>query len=408
MRLSRPLIAALAATLLIAAAPPPPHWTGSWASAQQIPEGHNALAPADLTDMTLRQVVHLSIGGSLWRVRFSNAFGTAPLRIDAAHIALAAKPGAAAIVPGTDRPLTFGGQPDVVIPAGTDYWSDPAALAAAPLASFTVSFHLPAPPAQQTSHPGSRATTYLTPGDHVGDPDLPGARTVEHWFGLSGVEVAGPARSAVVAIGDSITDGHGATTDGDDRWPDDLARRLQSSPTTRGIGVLNLGIGGNRLIEDGLGPNALARFDRDALAQAGVRRVIVLEGINDLGTLTRDHPVRAEDHAALVRGMIGAYAQMIERAHAHGLKIIGGTIMPDGGSDYYHPDAANEADRQAVNRWVRTPGHFDAVIDFDAVMRDPANPGRLLPRFDSGDHLHPSPAGYAAMAAAIPLALFRP
>ncbi|HEY0316601.1 MAG TPA: GDSL-type esterase/lipase family protein, partial [Sphingomonas sp.] len=162
------------------------------------------------------------------------------------------------------------------------------------------------------------------------------------------------------------------------------------------------------LLLDGLGPNALARFDRDVLAQAGVRWVIVLEGINDLGNLSREHPASAEDHAALVHRITGAYAQMIERAHAHGLTIIGATVTPDGGSDFYHPDAANEADRQAVNRWIRTPGHFDAVIDFDAAVRDPSDPRRLQPGFDSGDHLHPSPAGYAAMAAAIPLTLFRP
>lgn len=407
MRFARPLIALLAASLLPAAAPPP-HWTGSWASAQQIPEERNTLAAADLTDVTLRQVVHLSIGGPLLRVRVSNAFGIAPLRIDAAHVALAAKSGSAAILPGSDRALTFNGQPDVVVPAGTDYWSDPVTLDTPPLASFTVSLYFPVPPARQTSHPGSRATSYLASGMHVGDPDLPGARTIEHWFALSGVEVAGAAQSAIVALGDSITDGHAATTNGDDRWPDDLARRLQSSPATRGIAVLNQGIGGNRLLEDGLGPNALARFDRDVLAQAGARWVIVLQGINDLGNLTRERTVSAEDHAAFVRAMIGAYAQMIERAHAHGLKIIGGTVMPDGGSDYYHPDAAGEADRQAVNRWIRAPGHFDAVIDFDAAVRDPTVPSRLLPRFDSGDHLHPSPAGYAAMAAAIPLTLFRP
>jgi lysophospholipase L1-like esterase len=407
MRLVRPLTVAIAASLLVAAAPPQPHWTGSWAGAQQVPEDRNALAPADLTDMTLRQAVHLSIGGAQWRVRFSNAFGTTSLRIDAAHVALA-RPGSAAIVPGGDRPLTFGGSPDIVIPAGADYWSDPVALDAPALASLAISFHLPTPPAQQTSHPGSRATTYLVPGDHVADADLPGARTIEHWFDLSGVETTGPATGAIVAIGDSITDGHGATTNGDDRWPDDLARRLQSTPATRGIAVLNQGIGGNRLLEDGLGPNALARFDRDVLSQAGVRWVIVLEGINDLGTLTRDRPASPDAHAALVRGIIGAYTQMIERAHAHGLKVVGGTVMPDGGSPYYHPDAANEADRQAVNRWIRSAGHFDAVVDFDAALRDPSEPTRLQARFDSGDHLHPSPVGYAAMAAAIPLPLFRP
>ncbi|HEY0269755.1 MAG TPA: SGNH/GDSL hydrolase family protein, partial [Sphingomonas sp.] len=205
MRLSRPLIAALASTWLIAAAPPQQHWTGSWASSQQIPEERNALAPADLTDVTLRQVVHLSIGGPLLRVRISNAFGSAPLAIDAAHVALAAKPGSAAIVAGSDRALTFGGQPDVIVPAGADYWSDPVALGAPPLSSLTVSLHLPAPPAQQTSHPGSRATSYLASGNHVGDSDLPGARTMEHWFNLSGIEVAGSGHSAIVTLGDSIT-----------------------------------------------------------------------------------------------------------------------------------------------------------------------------------------------------------
>jgi len=209
-----------------------------------------------------------------------------------------------------------------------------------------------------------------------------------------------------VALGDSITDGHGATTNGNDRWTDVLAARLQSSAKTRNIGVSNQGIGGNHLLIDGLGPNALARFDRDVLAPAGVKWVIVFEGVNDLGGLARIHEVSQEDHAALVQRVIGAYRQIAERAHAHGLRVYGATITPYTGSGYYHPGPLSEADRQAVNRWIRAAGNFDAVIDFDAVVRDPAQPGQLLPAYDCGDHLHPSPAGYKAMGDAIPPTLF--
>jgi lysophospholipase L1-like esterase len=180
---------------------------------------------------------------------------------------------------------------------------------------------------------------------------------------------------------------------------------MQADKSTRMMGVLNEGIGGNRLLLDGLGPNALARFDRDVLAQTGVRAVIVLEGVNDLGTLTRDHDVSAEEHTALVGRIEGAYAQMIERAHAHGIRVIGATILPYGGSNYYHPGPESEADRQAINAWIRGAGHFDAVVDFDKLTRDPAHPDRLLPAYDSGDHLHPGPAGYKAMGEAIPLTL---
>ncbi len=189
-------------------------------------------------------------------------------------------------------------------------------------------------------------------------------------------------------------------------WPDLLAERLQSSSNTRNVAVLNHGIGGNRLLLDGLGPNALARVDRDVIAQAGVKWLIVLEGINDLGTLTRDTPVTADKHTALVKNMIAAYEQIITRAHEHDIKVIGATILPDGSSPYYHPDAVNEADRNAVNEWIRAPGHFDAVADLDHVTRDPEHPDRILPAYDSGDGLHPSPAGYRAMASAFPLSWF--
>ena len=232
-------------------------------------------------------------------------------------------------------------------------------------------------------------------------------RAVEHWYQVSGVDVrlAGPV-AAVVTLGDSITDGHGATTNGNDRWPDVLARRLQSAAKTRGVGVLNAGIGGNRLLLDGLGPNVLARFDRDVLAPAGVRYLIVLEGVNDLGTLTRDVDVGQVEHDALVRRILSAYEQIAERARAHGIKVIGATILPYGGSAYYHPGPANEADRQAINQWIRQSKSFDAVVDFDKAMRDPTHPNQLSPACDSGDHLHPSPAGYRVMGEAIPLGLF--
>jgi lysophospholipase L1-like esterase len=210
----------------------------------------------------------------------------------------------------------------------------------------------------------------------------------------------------VIALGDSITDGHGATTNGNDRWTDVLARRLQANPSTRNIAVLNQGIGGNHLLIDGLGPNVLARFDRDVLAQAGARYLIVLEGINDLGGLARMQNVTDEDHAVLVHDMIGAYEQIVARAHAQHIRVIGATILPDGGSDYYHPSPSNEADRQKVNQWIRAAGHFDAVVDLDKIMVDPKDPARLRSSYDSGDHLHPSPAGYKVMGEAFPENLF--
>ena len=382
-------------------------WVGSWAASQQIPEPANSLSPEDLTDATLRQIVHLSIGGSALRVHLSNAFGTGPLHITSAHIAVPLSAATAQIDPATDRAVTFSGKPDLVIPAGAEYISDPIDFPVAPLSNLAITIHYDEPPARETGHPGSRATSYLVHGDEVSAADLPDAKKVDHWYQLAGVDVAGPPNAAaIVTLGDSITDGHAATTNGNDRWPDALAARLQAAPGTRNLAVLNQGIGGNHLLTDGLGPNVLARFDRDVLAQPGAKFLIVLEGVNDLGGLTRLNEVGPEEHAAFVARILAAYRQIILRAHDRGIKVIGATILPYTGSDYYHPGPASEADRQAINQWIRTPGHFDAVIDFDKATRDPAHPDRLLPAYDSGDHLHPSPAGYLAMGAAIPLALF--
>jgi len=383
------------------------HWVGSWATSQQLPEPHNALPTEDLRDATLRQIVHLSIGGTELRVHLSNRFGTEPLHFTAVHIARATSPASPKIVEGSDKALTFSGRPDVIVPAGADYVSDAIAYPVAPLSDLAITLYLDQPPASQTGHPGSRTTSYLVHGNQVAAADLPDAKKVEHWYFVSGIDVTAAANSAaIVALGDSITDGHGATTNGNNRWPDLLAKRLQATPAAQALGVLNHGIGGNHLLHDGLGPGALNRFDHDVLAQAGVRYLIVLEGVNDLGNLARTAEVPQAEHDALVERLISAYEQIVTRAHAHGIKVFGATVMPFVGSDYYHPSPTTDADRQKINDWIRTPGHFDAVIDFDKVTRDPDHPDRLLPAFDCGDHLHPSPAGFRAMADAMPVSLF--
>ncbi len=383
------------------------NWAGSWAASQQIPEPQNSLAPDDLRDATLRQIVHLSIGGATLRVRLSNAFGTAPLHFTSLHVARPVSAASARIDPATDKALSFSGSGDVTVPAGAEYTSDPVDYPVAALSDLAITLHLDTPPAQQTGHPGSRATSYLVHGDLVSAANLPDAKKVDHWYQVAGVDVvAPPGAASIVTLGDSITDGHGATTNGNDRWTDVLAQRLQASLNTRALGVLNEGIGGNHLLTDGLGSNALARFDRDVLAQAGVRYLIVLECVNDLGGLTRNGEATPAEHSALVRRILGSYEQIVVRAHAQGIKVIGATILPYTRSGYYHPGLSNEGDRQAINQWIRTPGHFDAIVDFDKLMRDPSHPDRLLPSYDSGDHLHPSPAGYRAMAEAIPLSLF--
>jgi lysophospholipase L1-like esterase len=436
---------ALFATLVLAAAawpqsgiPAAQSWVTTWGTSQQIPEPNNALPPDDLRDATVRQIFHLSAGGPALRVHLSNAFGTEALHFTSVHVAIPLSPSSPDIDPATDRPLTFAGSPDVTIPPGAEFVSDPLTMAVAPLSDLAVTFHLDDPPSRQTGHPGSRATSYYVHGDVVSaakmaamprkaDPSGPAAtgncegvafkvegevatgtclpRHVDHWYQVAAIDVeAAPASWAIVALGDSITDGHGATTNGNDRWTDELAQRLQAARLN--IGVSNQGIGGNHLLTDGLGPNALSRFDRDVLAPAGVQWVIVFEGVNDLGGLARNGEVPPADHATLVQKVEAAYQQIIARAHAHDLRVYGATITPYVGSGYYHPGPLSEADRQAVNQWIRAAGHFDAVIDFDAVVRDPQHPDQLLPAYDCGDHLHPSPAGYKAMAAAIPLSLF--
>jgi len=380
-------------------------WVASWATSPQDDSDDSAVKPDELRGGTLRQIVHLSIGGMQLRVHLSNRFGTVAAHFTSVHVAKAVGVGSAKILTRSDQEVLFSGKPDVTVPEGADYVSDVIEFPAAALSDVAITLHMDSTAKGITGHPGSRANSFLARGNAVNAEDFPDAKKFTRWYFIAGIDVVAPPEAfAIVALGDSITDGHGATTDGNNRWPDLLAKRLQASVATRRIGVVNEGIGGNRLLIRGIAENALARFDHDVLAQAGVRWVILLEGINDLGMLTHEGEVSDAEHQAEMKRVIGAYEQILARAHVQGIKVIGGTLTPFVGSAFYHPNEKNEADRQAVNQWIRT--HFDRVIDFDKVVRDPAHPEMMLPEFDSGDHLHPGPAGYAAMAEAIPVSLF--
>lgn len=389
------------------------HWVDTWTSMPQLTEPGN-MPPAPFTgtdhvfrNATLRQTVHVGVGGRQVRLRLSNAFGGADLPVTEVSVARPAggKAGTGAIVPGSARPVAFGGQRGFVVPQGAQAVSDPIDLDLRPGADLTVTLYLADGQASTalTSHPGSRTTSYMAAGDHLDDTDLTGAVTADHWYFLSGLEVwSKRTASAAVVLGDSLSDGRGSTTNGNDRWPDRLQERLRARPATADIAVVNQAAGGNRVLHDGLGPNALARLDRDVLAQSGVDRLIVFEGVNDIGTAGTT-PAASRRIAA---DLIGAYRQIVTRARARGIRVYGATLTPFGGNVYDDPAGAHEAARQTVNRWIRTGGWFDAVIDLDRAARDPDDPRRLLPAYDTGDHLHLAPTGYRALANAVPLGLF--
>jgi lysophospholipase L1-like esterase len=400
----------LLASLVLALLP-----AGSWADEQKQDGGRGAwlavwgASPSDpgptLNGQTIREHVRLSLGGDQIRIRLSNRFGTAPLLVGAVHVAR--HDTGAGIVAGTDRTVTFGGEGSVTIPAGALAVSDPIKLDVESLGEIAVSLFFPGSTAPLTIHQLGVSTTYISPpGDFTSASVLPTASTLLSRILLSDVEVSRSKEgNAVVTLGDSITDGFGSTVDANRRWPDFLAERLRARHGGKPISVVDQGISGNRLRKDIAGPNAQERFDRDVIAQTGVRWVTLLEGINDIGFPGAVDPPTPRTTAAEI---IAAYKQLITRAHAAGLKIYGCTLTPFEGTifpGYFAPD--KEPVRQAVNDWIRSSGRFDAVIDFDKAVRDPSHPTRILPAFDVGDHLHPNDAGYKAMADAVDLRLFQ-
>lgn len=395
----RSLVAALIGMTLSCTAPRPrtENWVATWQGPPQRVEARNLPPAPGLRGTTLRQIVHLTLGGNRLRLRLSNEYSDGPITIQATRVARSVR--ADTIDARTSVGVLFNGSASVTIPAGAFVWSDPLTIDAPAFANLAISTYVTTISDSLTGHPGSRMTSFILAGDHGGDATLPNAVPTEHWYAISGLEtVAPPGASAVVVLGNSIADGRGSTTNMNDRWPDNLARRLQANAPTSHVAVLNAGIGGNAVVRGGLGPTALARFDRDVLAQRGARWLIVSEGVNDIGGS------RAADSAKVADGLIEAFRDMIARAHARGVRVYGATMLPFQGSQY--GGSAHEFVRGRVNAFIRS-GAFDAVIDLAAVMRSPNDSTRLRADGDSGDHLHPNAFGYRVMADAIDLSLFK-
>jgi lysophospholipase L1-like esterase/ribosomal protein L30E len=380
-------------------------WISSWTASPMAPRG---VMPATFSNRTIRQIVHLSIGGDKVRLRLSNEFGTKPVLIGAASVALAGK--SSDIVSASLRPLTFGGAKSVIIQPGAPALSDPVEFNVAPLSDVAVSLYLPAATELGTVHATGLQTAFVsTTGDFTASTEFPVVDRFANRFFLTGVmvEPSSPVR-AIVTFGDSITDGTASTVNANARWPDVLARRLKEAGAA--VAVLNQGIAGNRVLSDGAGISALARFERDVLSQPGVSHVVIFVGINDIGW-----PGTAIEPGGIVRTadeIIAGYKQLIERAHLRSIKVIGSPLTPfenalSGGPNqgYFTPD--KEAKRLAVNNWIRTSGAFDGLIEFDRVVADPAYPSAIAAAYDSGDHLHPNDAGYKAMGEAVDLKLFQ-
>jgi lysophospholipase L1-like esterase len=375
------------------------HWVGTWATTPAPAEG------AAFSNQTLRMNARVSIGGRTLRVRLSNAYGNRPLSIGAAHIGLRAN--GAAVVPGSDRRLAFGGERSATIAAGALLVSDAVDLAVAPLSDVVISIHLPGDVPASFGITGryARQTNYVSPpGDFSAADVMPVGRITDDWYFVNGIDMwASADTGGIVTVGDSLTDANISTHDAFCRWPDQLARRLIARMDARAPGVMNQGLGGNRILHDIRGDSGLRRFDRDVLAQPGVTHAIVLLGTNDL----RNRWAKPEEEVTAEQ-MIAGLKQLALRAQAHGIKIFGGTLTPFENETFlvgaWTP--AREAVRQSVNAWIREGGAFDAVIDFDKGVRDPEHPASMLPSYDCGDHLHPSDLGYNRMGDIIDLSLF--
>jgi len=396
--------AALSLALLIAfssfaLAAPPDHWVGTWAAS---PVGlSNADGKYGAADTTFREIVHISLGGDTSRIILTNEFGLAPLTINSAYIALRTKD--SEIDVATAHPITFNGRTSITIPAGALAVSDPTALSLPALSDVAVSFVIPAQTIRQaTHHAFADQTSYTSPGSVSGAKSLDTPTEINNWPFLKGIDVRTDEKSgAIVTFGDSITDGSHSSPNTNQRWPDVLARRLQADKKMRNLAVLNEGIGGNRVLHDNTGPSALSRFDRDVLAQAGVKYLVILESINDIGHA--QDPVNPYDVVS-ADDLIAGLSQLATRAHTHGIKVFGATLTPYIGAKYASP--AGEQMRQAVNNWIRTTSVLDGFIDFDKATQNPASPSAFGPANDCGDHLHPNDAGYKAMGESIDLKLF--
>lgn len=389
----------------------PAEWITTWATGMAEPTvGADGSEELVLSDHTLRNIVHVSAGGEQARIRVSNVFGKEPLLIGAAHLAL--RSSGSAINATSDRAVTFSGQADVSVPPGAYVLSDAVSVHIPPQSDLAVSIFLPRDRDRAVSkHSSAFQTSYLAAGNVCGAVELQPTKTVTSWFYLSGIEVSGDdAAGTIVALGDSITDGSVTKIDTNHRWTDIFASRLLAAK--KNFGVANEGIGGNRILHDGRGPmgprfgrSTLARFDRDVLSQPGLRYLVVLEGINDIG-----HPgsYNLPEEAVSAQDIIAGLRQVIVRAHVHGVKVFGATMTPFAITkipNYYSPEG--EKKRQAVNQWIRTSGEFDGVIDFEKAVRNPDKPDQMLPNYDSGDHLHPNDEGQKAMADAVDLSFFQ-
>lgn len=390
-----------AASVRLVPIPSGSHWVATWGASPQ-PATPATLSEPGFRDATIREIVLTSAGGVRVRVRLSNAFGSVPLRIGPVAVAFQAH--GAGTLTGTDTPVYFEGRRSVLIPPGAEVTSDPVPLAAGPAAHLAVSVYVPGPTGPATQHADAEQVNYVATGLHMAGGAGPFKARTRSWYFLSGLDVLSPPRTlgSVVALGDSITDGVGSPTGADARWPNFLARRLNARPGST-LGVVDEGIGGNRVLNAApcCGPSAIARFERDVREQSSARDVILLEGINDIG-YSRSHGLLTAPHndVSAVQ-IVEGYERLVTLAHTAGLKIFGATLTPFQGARYWSP--VGEADREAVNNWIRTSGEFDGVIDFAGVLADPGDPDRLNPAYDSGDHLHPNAGGYRAMAAAVNL-----
>ena len=375
------------------------HWVGTWTAAPAPAEG------AAFSNHTLRMTPRVSIGGSTLRVRISNAYGTRPLAIGAACVGL--RSAGSALVPGSNRRLTFGSEARATIAAGALVVSDPVELAFAPLSDLAVSVHLPGdlPTSFGITGRYARQTNYISPpGDFASEEVMPVGRLTDDWYFVCGIDVVAPPETgAVVALGDSLTDANISTHDGHHSWPSQLARRLIARPRGRPMAVMNQGLGGNRILHDIRGDSGLRRFDRDVLAQPGVTHTVIMLGTNDL----RNRNGRADEEVTASQ-MVAGLKQLAVRGQARGIKVIGGTLTPFE-NETFLPGAWNpkrEAVRQRVNEWLRGTDAFDAIVDFDRALCDRDHPTRMLPIYDCGDHLHPSDLGYRTLGDAIDLGLF--